>query len=277
MRKEEVLAYLVMENTFEPSKVENLEVKKDNDLFYLRFSTKLQGFNTKNRNGRTYVGGCMVDSLKAEHIGELIEKKSWFGEAGHPLSEDVKRVLTIEPKCLSHKIVSITPNTEGVHGVIETLDDSGGYGTRMTKLILQGMEPAFSLRALAPLTKKSNGEMVMQSKAHIVTYDWVILPSHKDAYRDMTKPIDRIQQKVNPSTVQESGLLIPVEENALKSFIKEESKNIKLVSNVCEVCSDISTFSKDFKYAILKEGNKTFHVKLEYKINHDIKNFLSKL
>ena len=52
MEKLENIAYLVMENTSEPSKPQNLQVIKENGLFYLKFETVLQSFGVQNRNKR---------------------------------------------------------------------------------------------------------------------------------------------------------------------------------------------------------------------------------
>lgn len=276
MNKNEVAAYLIMESIQEPSRVDNLQVFDKNSLFYLRFDANLQDFNVENRNKRIYMGNAMVPSLQAEHIMELERKKSWFGEAGHPMTDDIKRILTIDPKLISHKIVSHTASVNGCRGTIETLDNE--YGRAMTKHILQGMEPAFSLRALAPLVKKPNGTSVVQTKAHVVTYDWVILPSHKTAYRDESKPVEKVVKKIVDAgnTVTECSIT-PVQENMLKDFISMESANVKLISNVCEVALGSMTLSEDMKTVILKESGLTYVIPIEEKISHDINRYMRNL
>lgn len=275
MEKLENVAYLVMENTTEPAKPQNLQVIKENGLFYVKFETVLQSFGVQNRNKRIYDGDAMMESLNAPHIRELIMNKTWKGEAGHPLSKDTARIVTIDPKLTSHKINSFYRSGNLLKGEIETLDDDA-LGRRMTKNILQGMEPAFSLRALAPLMKRADGTSLMKGKAHIVTYDWVILPSHMEAYRDKSKPIEKISQVIENAGNCSTDMLVNVNEASLTNFLKEESKNIKLVSNICEVATENMTLSEDMKYAILKEGSSTYHVKIENKIKHDIRSFMCK-
>lgn len=276
MIKDKVTAYVVMESTMEPSQPNKIEVIDKNGLFFVRFQSYLQEFNAKNRNGRIYMKDCMVPSLQAPHIQELMAKKSWFGEAGHPMTNDVARILTLDPKLLSHKINSISFEGNMLKGEVETLDN-GAYGSQMTKAILQGMEPAFSLRALASLTSRGDGTKVVQSKCHIVGYDWVVLPSHNKAYRDESKPVEKIIKSIDKAgnTVMES--LSPVSESQIIGFLKEESKNIKVISNVYEVALESMQLSPDMKFAILKEGGNTFHVKLEDKLNHDINSFMRSL
>jgi len=265
-----------MEAATDPIKPQNIQVFDKNNLFYLKFETYLQEFNVKNRNRRIYLKDAMVESLNSPHIQELMKKKSWKGEAGHPLDSDIKRILTIDPKLTSHKINSFYFSGNFLKGEVETLDDDG-YGKRMTKNILQGMEPAFSLRALAPLMKKPDGTELVRSRAHIVTYDWVILPSHNTAYRDESKPIQRIVKSIEASgnSVMEN-VSIPVVESQVIDYIKEESKNVKLVSNVCEVSLGTLVLSKDGKYAVLKEDGSTYYISIEDRIKSDIRNFLSK-
>lgn len=276
MRKEEIAAYLIMESTSDPVQVSNVQVFDKNSLFYLRFETTLQDFNVKNRNNRIYIGESMVQSLNAEHIMELQRNKSWFGEAGHPMSDDIKRILTIDPKLISHKIVSHEATTSRCTGIIETLDNE--YGRQMTKSILQGMEPAFSLRALAPLVKRPDGVSIVKARSHVVTYDWVILPSHKVAYRNTNKPIEKIVKKViaDGNVVNECSVT-PVVEDMIKDFIAMESVNVNLISSVCEVALESMTLSNDLKHVILKENGSTFIVPLEDKIKLDINHYMRNL
>jgi Prohead core protein protease. len=274
----EVVAYLIMEAASDPVKPQNVQVVDKNGLFYVNFDTVLQVFDRQNRNRREYRSAPMKASLSAPHISELIENRTWCGEAGHPMSDDVKRILTIDPNNVSHRINKFWYKGDNVlMGNIDTFDDNGP-GSKFTRMILQGMEPAFSLRALAQLTKFQDGSAVMQSRCHIVCYDWVILPSHPEAYRDKSKPIQKIVKSFNSGTnIVSEGTLIPVNESQIKDFIKMESKNLRAVSNVYEVAMESMEVSEDFKNVIVREGNRTFVVKIEDRIKQDIRSFMSKL
>jgi hypothetical protein len=276
--KNEVIACLLMEATTEPVKPSKLKVFNKDSLFYLRFETNLQDFNIQNRNRRIYMLEPMRESLNAPHIQELIRQKTWFGEAGHPDTDSPKRILTINPLLVSHKINSFYFSGQTLKGEVETLDDCNGPGKRMTNLILQGMEPAFSLRALAQLMKRGDGTQVVNSRAHIVGYDWVILPSHKVAYRDTSKPIEKVIQdiEVTGNSVQES-VLLPVQEAQIIDFIKTESKNVKVISNVYEVAAESMTLTEDLKHVVLKENGNTYFIKIEEKIKKDITRYMSNL
>lgn len=282
MKKLELAALMVMESVSEPQKPKDLKVCRDMGLFYLQFRSILQDFGVRNRNRRTYDEDPMVQSLGMPHILELQSKKAWKGEFGHPLSDEPKRILTIEPKLTCHKINQLHFSKGMVSGDIETLDD-GNYGTQFTKNILQGMEPAFSLRALAQVLKRPDGSSLVKSRSHVVTYDAVILPSHQKAYRDESVPIKRVIKSAmdDGNIVTESSRVVPILESQIADFIAMESTNVKLVSNVFEVACESMTFTKDLKFAILKEAvggeTTTFYVPIEERAKHDVRSFLSKL
>lgn len=290
MAKEELAAYLIMESPSDPVKPENIKVCDQNNLFYVNFDTVLQRVDSLNRNNRSYVGKYMDLSLAKDHLQELIRNNTWMGESGHPDSEKVSRILTIDPNNISHRINRIWREGDLIKGNIDTLDDGSGPGMRMTRNILQGMEPAFSLRAMAGLTKKSDGTALMQSVAHIVTYDRVILPSHREAYRDRSKETKLISRNSGQTPVHESafgldsheyaanpsGILIPVVENSLMDFIQMESTAVNLVSNVCEVAMESMSISPDLQNAILKESGRTYIIPLEEHIKNETRSYMSK-
>lgn len=276
MDRKDVTAFMIMEATGDPTKPTDLQVYDTKGLFYVKFKTVLQEFNVMNRNRRIYESLCMDNSLHAPHVQELMRKKSWFGEAGHPHSNDVARILTIDPKLISHRVNNININGNILKGEVETLDN-GAYGTQMTRQIIQGMEPAFSLRALASLIKNRDGSTLVKSKCHVVSYDWVVLPSHVKAYRDQSTPVKKVVQNITSdgNTIKES--MIPVQESQIIDFIKSESKNVRLVSNVCEVATESMNLTPDMSLAIIKEGSNTFAVKVEDRIKQEVRHYMSRI
>lgn len=274
MIKNEFLGYAIMESA-ETVKPQNIQRLMNNGMLYVRFEVVLQSFNVYNRNRRLYDGDAMVKAFMAEHIAELEDGNSWCGEAGHPDTNDTKRILTIDPLKISHRIIKHTVTRQGCRAIIETLCND--IGTNMARLILQGMRVAFSLRALAPLVKSPDGSSMIKSPPHIVTYDWVILPSHKDAYMDLAKPIQTLVAGIEDggNTMMESAL-IPVSESALQSLILTESTNVRLMSNVYGVLESFG-ISSDFKTCVITEGSTTYQVALEDKIGDDISRYMSSI
>lgn len=278
MKKDNVFAYVLMEEMSEPVQIRNLKECSKNGLLYLIFDTVLQSFEVKNRNKRTYIGDAVMESLAAPHIQELIKKGSFVSEYGHPLVKDMSRVTQIDPARVCGRVNSYYRTGNLLKGEFETFDD-GGLGTMLTRRILQGLEPAHSLRAVAKLSKDRNGNDIMNSRAHIIAYDTVILPSHVEAYRDESKDIRVVNQPIVATESTEFGsneeYAFVVNESMLTDFVMEESKNVKLIKNICEVIPETIKLTPDLKHIILKEGTETYYVDTEDKIKHDIRNFLS--
>lgn len=278
MKKDNVFAYVLMEEMSEPVQIRNLKECSKNGLLYLIFDTVLQSFDVKNRNKRTYIGDAVMESLAAPHIQELIKKGSFVSEYGHPLVKDMSRVTQIDPARVCGRVNSYYRTGNLLKGEFETFDD-GGLGTMLTRRILQGLEPAHSLRAVAKLSKDRNGNDIMNSRAHIIAYDTVILPSHVEAYRDESKDIRVVNQPIVATESTEFGsneeYAFVVNESMLTDFVMEESKNVKLIKNICEVIPETIKLTPDLKHIILKEGTETYYVDTEDKIKHDIRNFLS--
>lgn len=278
MKKDNVFAYVLMEEMSEPVQIRNLKECSKNGLLYLIFDTVLQSFEVKNRNKRTYIGDAVMESLAAPHVQELIKKGSFVSEYGHPLVKDMSRVTQIDPARVCGRVNSYYRTGNLLKGEFETFDD-GGLGTMLTRRILQGLEPAHSLRAVAKLSKDRNGNDIMNSRAHIIAYDTVILPSHVEAYRDESKDIRVVNQPIVATESAEFGsheeYAFVVNESMLTDFVMEESKNVKLIKNICEVIPETIKLTPDLKHIILKEGTETYYVDTEDKIKHDIRNFLS--
>lgn len=278
MKKDNVFAYVLMEEMSEPVQIRNVKECSKNGLLYLIFDTVLQSFEVKNRNKRTYIGDAVMESLAAPHVQELIKKGSFVSEYGHPLVKDMSRVTQIDPARVCGRVNSYYRTGNLLKGEFETFDD-GGLGTMLTRRILQGLEPAHSLRAVAKLSKDRNGNDIMNSRAHIIAYDTVILPSHVEAYRDESKDIRVVNQPIVATESAEFGsheeYAFVVNESMLTDFVMEESKNVKLIKNICEVIPETIKLTPDLKHIILKEGTETYYVDTEDKIKHDIRNFLS--
>ena len=280
MEKNEVVAHVIMEQTADPCAV-NVRDYNKNGMLYVIFETIYQSFGVKNRNKRIYDGDAVMASWNAPHIQELIRKKSFVSEYGHPLDTSMSRVTQIDPARICGRINSYYRSGNLLKGEFETFDD-GACGTMLTRRILQGLEPAFSVRMLAKLSRTKDGTMLMNQPGHLVTADCVILPSHMEAYRDESKAINVVNKAITESAgtditeEQYYDMVFAVNEAMFTDFIKEESQNFKLIKNVEEVIGDSFNLTKDCSNIIIKEGSNTYYVKVEDKIKHDIRNFMSK-
>lgn len=274
-----------MESAMEPMKPKIIETVNEPNMFYVRFRTCLQSFDCFNRNKRNYNLRPMMEAVKADHIQELLYKGTWCGENGHPDSTDIKRILSIDMTKICHRIIDLEFQGNLLYGTIETLNDDA-WGKQFTKHILQGLHPSFSLRALAAITKLGDGRGIIKTKPHIVTYDRVILPSHREAYMDNSKPITLVQSATESATIQESYIpegntfddtIHEVNESAIASvldYVKEESSTFKELATFFDANYDSVSLVDESKVCI-NDGDRKIIVCLEDYIRHDIASYMS--
>ncbi|MGL5749605.1 MAG: S80 family phage morphogenetic serine protease [Paraclostridium sp.] len=196
----------------------------------------LQDLDVFNRNGRIYANETIKNAIMDANLIELMNNKTWFGEYGHPLSDSITRQVTIDNKLISHEIRKIWIEGNLVKAIIYSIPTR--YGEEFKKLILRGTKVAFSLRAVGNIKQLGNGRVEVQAPMRVITYDCVILPSHKIAY---------MEGIVNESTGINEQILSPEDGNRLfmvneslddarllpvnvETFVKNNSENVKSVS-----------------------------------------------
>ena len=67
----------------------------------------LQDMDVENRNRRIYAKKDLMPEINGPRMKELIEAKQFKGECGHPLSDDLVRQQTIDPKLTCCRINDI--------------------------------------------------------------------------------------------------------------------------------------------------------------------------
>lgn len=233
----DVFGYILMENDYESvSEVTDLDVIQKYNLFFIRFNTVLQSLNCTNRNKKNYNGDGIVRSMSTTEINELLHNGKLHGEAGHPIDGTPRRIATIDPKYTCHKINKWWRDGDLIRATVETLDD-GMYGTKLTKAILQGMNPSFSYRGFAQLDKRDKVSYVVGTPTYI-THDEVHLPSHKEAYADKEK--NKIVKNFSGGeTILETDYSRAILGSDIQSMLERDSDNVKII---CESFNlDIST------------------------------------
>ena len=290
MYNEEVKGFIVMEATLEPEKPKILNYVNEPNMFYVTFETCLQSFDVLNRNKRNYMLRPMMEAMRADHLLELMAQGTWCGENGHPDSNDIKRILSIDMTKICHRINTVDFRGNLLYGQIQTLNDDM-WGKQFTMHVLQGLTPSFSLRALAAITKMRDGTGVIKTKPHIVTYDRVILPSHKEAYMNKEVPVTLTQTATENMQVTEESFL-PADGNSFADstsviesskipealdFIKEDSKNVKELANWFNANMDSVKLVNENTVSIETEDGDKMIVYLEDYIRHDIDSIFTKI
>ena len=285
------IAYIIMEATMEPTKPEIVKSVNAPNMFYVTFKSCLQSFDCFNRNKRNYALNAMTEAIKADHIRELIAKGTWTGENGHPDSTDIKRILSIDPTKICHRICDVEFRGKLLYGTIETLNDDI-WGKQFSKHILQGLEASFSLRALAAIQKLPDGRGIIKTKPHIVTYDRVVLPSHREAYMETDKPvrltysggITESASLESFNTLEDNTIYIPkgntfedstkiIEESSIPSalsYIKDESKRFKELATFFDANCDKVTLVSENAVMIQDEMKNKIVINLEDYITKSI-------
>ena len=285
------IAYIIMEATMEPTKPEIVKSVNAPNMFYVTFKSCLQSFDCFNRNKRNYALNAMTEAIKADHIRELIAKGTWTGENGHPDSTDIKRILSIDPTKICHRICDVEFRGKLLYGTIETLNDDI-WGKQFSKHILQGLEASFSLRALAAIQKLPDGRGIIKTKPHIVTYDRVVLPSHREAYMETDKPvrltysggITESASLESFNTLEDNTIYIPkgntfedstkiIEESSIPSalsYIKDESRRFKELATFFDANCEKVTLVSESAVMIQDEMKNKIIINLEDYITKSI-------
>ena len=231
----------------------------------------LQDMNVTNRNNRYYSSDELVPQLRDPRIVELLETGNFHGEAGHPQSKDISRQQIIDINNMSHKFLKIWTEGNDILAHIRAADSN--KGDEFNRYILGGAKPSFSLRALGSVINTRNGAEVKNIR--IITWDWVIYPSHKSAYmRDFVNITESgIITEGNNLLLSESdkGIMEPLYADQVRNYIKEESMNIRSVMNTFNIIAESIEYNpKNNKVTMTGIGGEHFSIRLENHIRHEI-------
>lgn len=255
------LCYIQEQTSFVEDYANNFgyEIEDKGDRFFCKFPAILQSFGVKNRNRREYEAQNIMDCINNdETIQEYLRHNSWIGEIDHPAPTKVGEELTMQRiafpdmKKSSHFIRS--PRLEGnlLVANIQT-DSSNKYGMNMAIKIVDGkIIPCFSARVLGSLENIGGRPVVKVRK--LVTYDWVLYPSHKEAVAKINQPIQESVQQFEKYT---GATIIFFPELA-----KMASVNSREVNFLCESFglseSDIIGLTDTGNSVVMTEGSNVY-------------------
>lgn len=207
------------------------KVHDKGNRFYLTFDAVLQSFDVMNRNRRMYEAANIMDRINNDdYIQSMLRQNSWLGEIDHPAASkegetlSINRISNPDMKNTSHYIRKPRLNGNLLEATIQT-DSATEAGMNMAIKIVDGkIIPCFSARVLGALTNKGGKPVVNVRK--LITYDWVLYPSHKEAEAKITQPI---QESVN-----EAAKFVNTKVIFLPELAKMASINSKEVNWLCE-------------------------------------------
>jgi hypothetical protein len=231
----------------------------------LRFESTLQ--DTKpNRNKRLYGEDVLSEAIRANRIQEMLRTRTLLGEAGHPFSEDMKRQMQIDMSRVSHLITELNPPKGGVvRGVVETAATS--CGSDMYGLIAHNKSNvAFSMRGMGGVKRVPGKDLVEVTKPlALVTYDWVVFPSHFQAYAEINKP----------SSTMEGAT--PVTSRAALDYARDQSQNVRAIVEQFEIDGANYQLTEDQASVIIRSNEMIVKTFLEDDIRREFRHAMLKM
>ena len=243
----------------------------------------LQDMDTENRNHRIYAAADLKPEINGPRMRELIKHNQFMGEYGHPLSEDLVRQQTIDPKLVAVRFLKVW--TEGKYVKAHFMGTNNDFGSYFDQDLRDGYKPAFSLRALGSI-ENINGKAYVKG-IKIITWDSVVYPSHFSAYTSKVLSesakestytnYNNINKFVNENQVvveeNDPGTIIRITNGDAKDVLNRLQKESANITTILE------TFNGIYDDIRLKEGNKLqmisrFGDNIEVNLEHHVSNIL---
>lgn len=275
--------YIAEQTTPEDYPIKNLEIVDKHGVFFVSFDSCLHSFSVINRNNRQYLKENIKENLQTERIQSLLADRAWYGEMDHPLQKyqnqplTPERVNTIFMKNRSHKILNPTFEGNLLCAHIETASGTEA-GEGFAKEIIQGLIPAFSCRAIAGLQLIDGKPTVIVRK--IITYDWVIYPSHKEAHatskpNGVFKSISTVTESaVDKIKTYSKDILVPLKE--ILENVGHRDPNTQLIMESFELdMNDLVGFTPDRSHMIIKDNNNVIYSKISQESVKEVNDFFS--
>lgn len=237
----------------------------------------LQDMDVENRNHRIYAKSDMVPEVNGPRLKELINARSLLSEWGHPLSDDLVRQQTIDPKLCCCRFNKVWIEGNLIKGQFEATNND--YGKAFDQDLREGVKPAFSLRALGSI-ENVNGKAYVKG-VKIITWDTVIYPSHKAAYMDKIVT----ESAIDGTTIHKNQVVVPkndpgriitlnsTDAKTVISRLQRESANLdKIVSTFDGIMDNITLLDENTVMLTSRFGEK-FVVNLENHIENLIMDY----
>lgn len=286
------LVYISEQVSPDENTVTNLNYRNEAGVRYAEFDTVLQTFRCLNRNGRKYWGPNINDMLQSERITTMLKTNSWYGEMDHPYplnKDDVlssERIQNIEMGRRSHKILRPSVNGDILRATIQTASGTEA-GIGFCNEIIQGLIPSFSCRAIAGIQMINNEPYVIARK--LITYDWVLYPSHHDANMDGTPKfikksaalvslesagVDRINEMSDIRNQYTQDVLIPLKE--ILEYAGHKDPNTNVIMEAFDLSlNDIVGFDSSINHAIIRDKDNVIYANISPKTKREVVDFLS--
>lgn len=241
----------------------------------------LQDMDVENRNKRIYAAADLKPEINGPRMSELIKAKQFCGEYGHPLSDDLIRQQTIDPKLVCVRFNKVW--TEGNLVKARFQGTNNNYGSYFDQDLRDGCKPAFSLRALGAI-ENVNGKAYVKG-IKIITWDSVIYPSHKVAYTSNIVTESTVKGKplyenqiVVPNN--DPGTIITLRESDARVVLdrlQKESANLTKIVETFDGIYDSVTLIDENKVLLTDKFGSRISVNLENHVENIIMDYVFKM
>lgn len=277
--------YIAEQTTPDDLKLNNMKVSNKCGSFFVDFDACLHSFEVINRNERQYLGSNIEECLQCERIQSQLADNAWYGEMDHPMqvTEDSKltphRIKSILMSNRSHKIMEPNIRNNMLYAHIQTASGTEA-GRGFASEIIQGLIPAFSCRAIASL-KLINGKPTVICRS-IITYDWVLFPSHKEAHevspaKGVFKGIQTVTESVKDKVKTISDDVILPLKDILKS-VGYKDTNTQVILEAFDLDIDnLIGFDNQKKYAMISDENNIIYSKMSPDVVKEVHDFYSSI
>ena len=234
----------------------------------------LQEAEEENRNGRCYLHNDLLREINCPRTKELLSTGNMIAENGHPMDMAMTRQQTIDPNNEVARFLKIW--MEGNKVMAHFKGTNNAKGEAFDQDLREGIKPSWSLRALGSLNNIRGRNIV--ENLRIITWDRVIYPSHPGAYttRLVTESASFEAEKAHINKVNENGLLIPITNDSVLSYIKTESANVKGLLSQIDFMYESATVIKGNQIRLVAKNGDVFVVNLENHIANELQNYCMK-
>lgn len=235
-------------------------VHEKGSRFYVVFDAVLQSFGIKNRNKREYDADNIWNCIQTDdYIQSMLRQNSWMGEIDHPAATiegqelTTQRIANPDMKLSSHYIRRPRMNGKNLLEATIQTDSSNENGMNMAIKIVDGkIIPCFSARVLGSLRNIGGRPIVFVKK--LITYDWVLYPSHPEAQAKIKQPI--------MESVEEGAKACGAKVIYLSELARMAANSSKETEWLCEsfglTIEDVVGVTESGNSLVIAEGNNTY-------------------
>ena len=234
----------------------------------------IQTAEEENRNGRCYLQPDLLEQVNCARTKELLTTGNMLSENGHPMDTSMLRQQTIDPNNTVARFLKIW--MDGNNVMAQFKGTNNALGEEFDQDLREGVRPSWSLRALGSLENVSGRNVVRNLR--VVTWDRVIYPSHPHAYTTRVVSESAAMDTINHiNRMNNNGMLIPITNDSVLRYIKNESSNIKFLIEQIDFMYESAALVKGNQVRLVAKNGDIFVVNLESHISNEIEDYCTKL